>query len=549
MEPTKLQQEIIRNPGNTVVLASPGSGKTYVMSEKIRAVLADDRTREYQGVIAISYTRKASANLKQRSLTMGLDSKNSFFGTIDSFCLTQIVLPFGCFVLGYPDNDPVPIALRDLANDRQEDFTWIDRIHPDYLDIKQPTWELLYSLFREGKILIESMQLLALHIIKQCPACREYLKARYVYIFIDEFQDADKYTNGIFCELLAIGLTGVAVGDPNQSIFGYAHKVSKFLLSLKDNPTFKPFSLNENFRCAIPIINYSNRLIDENSTLLPATDNRVFLLTIEGAEENVAKVLSDKIPAICENLNILDKGKIAILVKNRQTEAIIGANMSIPHRVIETTELDMDMNLRSRLYALLLQLYFDKTISIIGIVDSFIDYDNLSISKRKQLHTMEKEIRLVNEHDTERLVSLFQDVANVLLPTITDDVPLSKLRNVLNDVHKRDTYKPMDGTEVVIMTLHKSKGLEFDVVFHLNLNQWEFPGKKIVDGDFNNTTFIDWDQDLDLHYVGITRAKSYCFLVNSTLRTNSRGETKKASPSEFLTHNGVNCLRNDCLIK
>ena len=92
MEPTEIQKKIIEYRGNVVVLASPGSGKTFVLSEKIRRVLSDDSLLSYQGVIAISYTRKASANLKRRTIGNGMPTKNSFFGTIDNFCLTQIVI-------------------------------------------------------------------------------------------------------------------------------------------------------------------------------------------------------------------------------------------------------------------------------------------------------------------------------------------------------------------------------------------------------------------------------------------------------------------------
>jgi len=87
MEPTKPQETIIGHDGNTVVMASPGSGKTFVLSEMIKRQLGKDEMRDYQGVIAISYTRKASAHLKRKALADGAEAKNSFFGTIDSFCL------------------------------------------------------------------------------------------------------------------------------------------------------------------------------------------------------------------------------------------------------------------------------------------------------------------------------------------------------------------------------------------------------------------------------------------------------------------------------
>lgn len=178
MEATTIQNSIIECGGNTVVMASPGSGKTFVISEKIKKILGDDSMLNYQGVIAISYTRKASGNLKQRTLVDGVWSKNSFFGTIDSFCLTQIVLPFGGFVMGYANCEVAPVAYSDLTEEQKADFKWLTEGHPPYGDIKEPTWKLFYGLYTEGKVIIESLELLALHILKECPACRKYIKAR-----------------------------------------------------------------------------------------------------------------------------------------------------------------------------------------------------------------------------------------------------------------------------------------------------------------------------------------------------------------------------------
>ena len=129
MEPTPIQREIIQEVGNTVVLAMPGSGKTFVLSEKIRRILESDVLKDYQGVIAISYTRKASGHLKRKTLQNGICEKNSFFGTIDSFCLTQIILPFGYYVMGYPKGEVVPITENDLNSNRKVDFEWINKIH------------------------------------------------------------------------------------------------------------------------------------------------------------------------------------------------------------------------------------------------------------------------------------------------------------------------------------------------------------------------------------------------------------------------------------
>jgi DNA helicase-2/ATP-dependent DNA helicase PcrA len=93
---TKQQVEILKHNGNTVVTANPGSGKTFTLVEKIGLVLST--LKAYQGVIAISYTNKASKEVKDRLKNVEL--KNSFIGTLDSFYLSEIIIPFSKHIIG-----------------------------------------------------------------------------------------------------------------------------------------------------------------------------------------------------------------------------------------------------------------------------------------------------------------------------------------------------------------------------------------------------------------------------------------------------------------
>ena len=124
------------------------------------------------------------------------------------------------------------------------------------------------------------------------------------------------------------------------------------------------------------------------------------------------------------------------------------------------------------------------------------------------------------------LPRLFKNIANILLPKYQEGSSIKHLNSVLNSKDWIDSYRSFSANEVVIMTLHKSKGLEFDIVYHLNMNEFEA-------------------QDLDLHYVGVTRAKKLCVLVSNSTRHNSKGEAKKGEPSIFLSRNGVEALRNN----
>ena len=91
-KPTNEQVEIIEEQGNLVVTAKPGSGKTYTIVEKIIDI--SKNLLSYQGVIAISFTRKASQELELRYKRKNIESSNHFFGTIDKFYISEIIIPF-----------------------------------------------------------------------------------------------------------------------------------------------------------------------------------------------------------------------------------------------------------------------------------------------------------------------------------------------------------------------------------------------------------------------------------------------------------------------
>lgn len=545
MVPTDIQKKIIQCEGNIVVLASPGSGKTFVLSEKIRRVLKDNITLDYQGVIAISYTRKASANLKKRTLGDGMQSKNSFFGTIDNFCLTQIIETFGCYTLGHSSKDIEVKSIDELDNNGKNLFEWIKEIHPDYDDIEATQIEDLKALFCQGYVLVESLELLALFIIKNCPACRKYLQARYKYVFIDEFQDADTYTNELFLLLIELGLKGIAVGDVNQSIFGFANKNSEYLKSLETKSDFTSFTLGDNFRCSIPIINYSNRLLDENSTILDTDKEGMYLVRVNGSEYSIAEYIDNEIESVKSEWNVSDNSEIAILVKNERTQKIIDESLEVPHRVIKTTPLDMDLNPRSRLYTLLLRFYFDDSLAFMSVIDEYVEFGSLTIYERKRLIEESLLVKSIDEMEVDQLSIHFKTIADILLPKIQDGTSLQKLNKILNNEKDLESYKPLSSNEIQIMTLHKSKGLEFDIVFHLNMSDWELPFKHIENNDFNNPLYPNWEQDINLHYVGITRARKACYLVRGTQRTNSQNCLKPAHDSEFLSINKLYLLRKE----
>ena len=272
----------------------------------------------------------------------------------------------------------------------------------------------------------------------------------------------------------------------------------------------------------------------------------ILLRRIRGTEINIAKYIDENIKKICDHFQVKNYNEVGILTKNSRTQELIDQNLNTKHRLVKTTSLDQDLNPRSQLYTLLLRFFFDKTMSFMTVLDEYIEYDTLSQHQKKLLNEQKEKIRLLSEKETDKLPMYFEIIADVLLPKVGKRESLKKLQEIIVDEQLINSYKPIAIDEIQLMTLHKSKGLEFDVVFHLNMNEWEIPSKvPNPNGDFNNPEYINWEQDLNLHYVGITRARKACFLLRSTHRTNKNDNLKEARDSEFLEINGLKNLRNE----
>ncbi len=139
-------------------------------------------------------------------------------------------------------------------------------------------------------------------------------------------------------------------------------------------------------------------------------------------------------------------------------------------------------------------------------------------------------------------------IAEMLLPNGRTDEAVHLLKDSLTD-DLANSFEPASDDEVQIMSLHKSKGLEFDIVFHLDMYEWILPAKiPGPNSDFDNPVYPSLEQDIKLHYVGITRARKACFLCTSSRRgardfNTGQPVARNGSPSDFLRINKLDELR------
>ena len=196
----------------------------------------------------------------------------------------------------------------------------------------------------------------------------------------------------------------------------------------------------------------------------------------------------------------------------------------------------------SKLLYELLVYRLNENVLINDVLETLRGYDFSNKSTLKKDREKILEIRICLDVSLKtKLISLVSQLLNET-PTARE---IEILDEILASEELLNKYNFQEDNELQIMTLHKSKGLEFEIVIHLDLYEFILPFQQIIDDDWNNPIYPNLEQDLNLHYVGITRAKSACYLIYSSRRLNSSNQNRQGKPSYFLHKNGLNGLFND----
>ena len=221
----------------------------------------------------------------------------------------------------------------------------------------------------------------------------------------------------------------------------------------------------------------------------------------------------------------------------------IAQAMTLPYKLYLETPLDTHNSIWARFFVDLLTSYFDKNVFCTDFTEKYFFEDIFPkqyksfLNKSKELFDTE-EARLINK------VTLMIQMAKLAYPNNENAEAIELLNTVLQDVEMLHNFAPAAPDQVVLMTYHKSKGLEFDIVFNMDVYEYIMPPfKRSEQTDKEYRT--DYIQTLNLHYVGITRAKQVCYIMQGTVRHNANGEVKRGTPSQFLNLNGVNNMRNN----
>lgn len=342
--PNDKQWQAYESTGHCVLLAGPGSGKTKTLTVKLARMLSED-VEDPRGIACITYNNECARELENRLDGLGIaPGGRVFIGTVHSFSLTQILLPYAK-VAGLCLPDDFTVATRQQAraalaaahakviggpeNPQNWDMRlgrhrrrFLNRARPEWKTADPQLTELVETyeaeLRAQGVIDFDDMPLLAVRALRENEWLRTALVAKYPILAVDEYQDLGLALHGMVLGLcFSAGMRLFAVGDVDQSIYGFTGASPELLRRLSERGDVETVRLGLNYRCGSRIVSASEYALgEERGYQAPddAHEGTLYFHPCTGGYSGQARYLIEElIPQIRERRPDLNLGEIAIL--------------------------------------------------------------------------------------------------------------------------------------------------------------------------------------------------------------------------------------------
>lgn len=291
MECNKEQEEaIMHRDGPAMVLAGPGAGKTYVITNRVKALIDEYGVKPEQ-ILVVTFSKAAAAEMKERfeMLTSG-QRLPVRFGTFHSVFFQILRLAYH-----YEVKDIATPALKYRfleetlnetgygVDDKKEFLSDIEkeisRVKGEGIEIdcyfssacSAEIFQKMYrgyqeKLQRHRCLDFDDMVVYTYQLLKEREDIRRRWQAQFRYLLIDEFQDINRLQYETVCMLAEPENNLFIVGDDDQSIYGFRGAKPGIMLSFpKRFPDTKQIVLGVNYRCSDEIMKAAERLIGKNN--------------------------------------------------------------------------------------------------------------------------------------------------------------------------------------------------------------------------------------------------------------------------------------------
>ena len=562
---------VTTNHKKVLVIAGAGSGKTKVLSSRIRYLLENGVSPE--NITAFTFTNKAIEELKSRL-------KSYFFTnayTFHSYCYNKIRYYYN--ELGFKqapnllDEDTIKEILKDILKSNNINMNY--KYFLSYIS-KRKSGAIINNLTTEESILcnkvyyllqeklnnvnyisFDDMVPLFLNNIDNLKD-KDSIYEENKYILVDECQDINNIQYQLILKLSSKYKNIFMVGDNDQMIYSFRESNIEILNDYM-NKIDQKIILNQNYRSSKNILNIANNLISHNKQRLDKNlysniepKAQILCTTYKSvSEEAYATIL--KIKHLHDNLNY-DYKDIAILYRNNNQSTQIEyelKNNNIPFttygdkpfynyksvkKIISfyrlLNNLDDEISFREILLIdeyLYIKFYKEYKLQSLSIIEYGTTYSNnkinelsnkiLELVKHKNEYTksefFDEVVNTINYSFNNNDYEKIYEFKNIILSTENSEL------EIINNLYLDNTNKESKG--VNLLTIHKSKGLEFKCVILIGLNNGILPSE--LDKNI--------DEERRICYVAITRAKEVLYL-SSSRENYFQGKRKVLNPSSFI---------------
>ncbi len=499
--------------------AGPGAGKTEMLAQRADFLLRTGTCRYPKRILAISFKVDASRNLKER---------------VHRRCGSELASRFDSYTFH-------AFAKRVIDQFRPV-LTGQDYLEPGYT-IGSP------RVFGK-QIDFMDMVPLAIKILGDSEVARNALRITYSDVFLDEFQDCTKVQYNLAKKAFQnTGIRLTAVGDTKQKIMAWAGALEGIFLTFSEDFEAEQLNLYRNFRSKPQLLRMQNEIINKLDPASVMPENQI---TGEGGEIHIcsfsdnqeeAEFLVSQISTWIHKDNI-PLSEIAILVSKQidlYAEQIMDklAQYSIPYRneqalqdisVEPAARLIIDYLLClfgnrepeawKRLMRLLVPFSEDEEQTVI-----YSDWQSFIRAEREEAIKDKSDLSFPNRWEfAERFLERVGEPTLIALSS--DYETKSRLQSVIDDTFARINellvYEPVliktlnrfsDDRAVRILTVHKSKGLEFRNVIFMAVEEEIFWGNE--------------NEERCAFFVGVSRAKDKILLTHANQRHRPDGYTQR----------------------
>lgn len=557
---TAQRSAIIHHKGACLVLAGPGSGKTFVITNRVAHMVREHHIPG-EHILVITFTKAAAVEMEERFVRL-LPDEHPWFGTFHS-CFYHILknsytsIP-GKFISTEEKYHILhTICQQILDKDCDIELEETERLLslymnnglsvkglPEYADLNSEHLRQMYrsyhiALQEYGLMDFDDMMLCTYQLLKDNPKVRQYWQQQFPYILIDECQDMNLLQYEIIRLLTGPERNVFMVGDDDQSVYRFrGAKVELMQRFIEEYKPVRKLQLDTNFRSTKGIVDSSQKVIGQNRNRF-VKDIRAYNAETSGLNIKGFELRKDMFEYIFEGLQkapVSTLSSYAIICRTNQELLNMAYKMrqrGIPYQSKEEGRsiFDEDWYLDIEAYMRLGLGSMDRRyiIRVANKPGRFIRREQLVNCTRlpeplaqavRHIGTMRPYLAVKYiwsgigygrwlENNLDRNVEMWDAVCEQyeeLVGEIRDYASLEDwLKHVEEDRALQNSLrskknKNIRSEGVYLLSMHASKGLEFDTVILPDVNKGKMPrGSKL--------TLEEIEEERRLFYVAMTRAR------------------------------------------